>query len=317
MAGIGDVSGDGRADLLLGAPAAAAALPRLRQRVGRAGRLEPRPATAASSSPATPETGRGSRLRESGDVNGDGRPDFAVGAPGADPGGRVDAGSAFVVTGVATPPPPPPPPPAPPPPPPPAPPPPSPKPKPKPKPKPEEVQEGLPPRARQVQEEAEVAGVSAAARSPLTQPEPKSEPGRGGCAADFPNTIAITARLSSSRMMKPLPSAVPPEAAAERAPAELDPAELEELAALRSVASGRMKSPPLNGIPASVPKPVSLLPIAWITACWRAAAGRVRLARIEQVLADPRVDRARGDRPCAATPWRSASPAIGRTAPAS
>ena len=132
-------------------------LPRLRQRVGRAGRLDRARRPRRQVRRATPDDRTGFSVAGVGDVNGDGRPDFAVGAPGADPGGRVDAGSAFVVTGVTTPPPPPPPPPAPPPPPPPAatasrteaeaeaqaea----------------EEVQEGLPPRARQVQEEAEVA----------------------------------------------------------------------------------------------------------------------------------------------------------------
>ena len=115
VAGIGDTTGDGRADLLLGAPASAAAY------------LVYGSASVASvdlSAPGDrgvkfvgdPGDRTGFSVAGAGDVNGDGRPDFAVGAPGADPGGRVDAGSAFVVTGVATPPPPPPPPPAPPPP---------------------------------------------------------------------------------------------------------------------------------------------------------------------------------------------------------
>ena len=134
VAGAGDVTGDNRADLLLGAPASSAAY--LVYGSAATAPLD----LGAPGDRAVEFTGAaGDRMGFSvagvGDVTGDGRPDFAVGAPGADPGGRVDAGSAFVVTGVATRPPPPPPPAPPPPAPPPPPPPPSPKPKPKPKPK--------------------------------------------------------------------------------------------------------------------------------------------------------------------------------------
>jgi hypothetical protein len=41
----------------------------------------------------------GTSVAGGGDLNGDGRPDFVIGAPYADPKGRFDAGSAFVVSG--------------------------------------------------------------------------------------------------------------------------------------------------------------------------------------------------------------------------
>lgn len=46
--------------------------------------------------------GAGWAVAPAGDVNGDGRADLLIGAPNADPGGRTDAGSVYVVFGPAT-----------------------------------------------------------------------------------------------------------------------------------------------------------------------------------------------------------------------
>jgi hypothetical protein len=93
VAGAGDVDGNGRSDFIIGAPSnnsafadeagsayvysgATGAL--LFQKNGAAGDL------------------LGNSVAGGGDVNGDGRADFIVGAFFADPGGLVDAGSAFI-----------------------------------------------------------------------------------------------------------------------------------------------------------------------------------------------------------------------------
>lgn len=112
VAGVGDVNGDGFADIVAGAPAA-----------DNNGRADSGSAYVVfgSASPtgvdlAAPPPGRvmridgaaaidnlGSRIAAGGDINGDGRPDILVSAPLFDPGGlaggRVDAGAAYVVFG--------------------------------------------------------------------------------------------------------------------------------------------------------------------------------------------------------------------------
>ena len=159
MAGAGDVTGDNRADLLLGAPASSAAYLVY-------GSAATAPVDlAAPRDRAVEFTGAaGDRMGFSvagvGDVTGDGRPDFAVGAPGrgsgrqggrrlgvrrdrsSDPATSASSArtaptcAAAASTAALT----------------------------KAEAQAEEVQEGLPPGARQMQEEAEVARASAVAR---------------------------------------------------------------------------------------------------------------------------------------------------------
>ncbi|MCC6831703.1 MAG: FG-GAP repeat protein [Thermoleophilia bacterium] len=112
VAGVGDVNGDGFADVVVGAP--------LADNNGRTGSgsayVVLGSASPASIDLAAPPAGRvwridgaaaddnlGSRLAAGGDVNGDTRPDILLGAPLFDPGGpaggRLDAGAASVVFG--------------------------------------------------------------------------------------------------------------------------------------------------------------------------------------------------------------------------
>ncbi|MFN8122134.1 MAG: putative Ig domain-containing protein [Thermoleophilia bacterium] len=112
VAGVGDMNGDGFADVVLGAPAA--------DNNGRVdsgsayvvfGSASPAPVDLAAPPPgrvmridgAAGGDNLGSRIAAGGDVNGDTRPDVLVSAPLFDPGGlaggRVDAGAAYVVFG--------------------------------------------------------------------------------------------------------------------------------------------------------------------------------------------------------------------------
>src|SRR4051794_14119302 len=108
LAGAGDVNGDGRADLLVGAPHAsdkgpdgnaaayvvfgkADAAPADLGTLGNGG-IEIRGAASGDDT--------GAAVAGLGDVNGDGRPDVAIGVPRA---GNGDAGAAYVVFGTAAP----------------------------------------------------------------------------------------------------------------------------------------------------------------------------------------------------------------------
>jgi len=98
VAGAGDVNGDGRADFIIGAPYAD---PGGRSNAGSVyvysgldGLL------LYQMNGAAVYDVLGSSVAGAGDVNGDGRADFIIGAPGADPGGRENAGSAYVYSGV-------------------------------------------------------------------------------------------------------------------------------------------------------------------------------------------------------------------------
>jgi FG-GAP repeat protein len=110
VAKAGDVNGDGRLDALVGAPLA-----------DTGGKLDSGSVYVVFGEVSgmltlagigTPGDTRGFRIdgaaagdhagwsvASAGDVNGDARPDILLGAPGADPGGQVNAGSAYVIFG--------------------------------------------------------------------------------------------------------------------------------------------------------------------------------------------------------------------------
>jgi FG-GAP repeat/Putative Ig domain len=110
VAGAGDVNGDGRGDVVVGAPYA-----------GRNGSFGVGSAYVVfgKSSPASVDLtaldeggfrieganaldNAGASVAGSGDVNGDGRADVVVGAPGASNNGRVGSGSAYAIFGKAS-----------------------------------------------------------------------------------------------------------------------------------------------------------------------------------------------------------------------
>jgi hypothetical protein len=110
VAGAGDVNGDGRADVLVGAHAAD---PGGRSNAGSAyvvfGKGSSAPVDLAALGAqgfridgAAPTERAGWAVAAAGDVNGDGRADLLVGAPFADRGGRQSSGSAYVVFGKSS-----------------------------------------------------------------------------------------------------------------------------------------------------------------------------------------------------------------------
>ena len=111
VASVGDMTGDGRGDLMIGANGVDApgvsnvGAAYLITRLPSAGRLD----LASPEGSATIIRGAGagdatgSVVASTGDVTGDGRPDALVGARQADPLGRTDAGTANIVLGYGTP----------------------------------------------------------------------------------------------------------------------------------------------------------------------------------------------------------------------
>ncbi len=110
LAGAEDVTGDGRPDVVVGAAGASAN--------GRLASGSAWVVSLAGTSPvdlanpgdrafridgAAALDAAGLAVAGAGDVNGDGRPDVLVGAPHADPGGRVGAGAAYTVLGFGVP----------------------------------------------------------------------------------------------------------------------------------------------------------------------------------------------------------------------
>jgi len=98
VAAIGDLDGDGVPDLLLGAPNASPA------GVPQAGNIEARSGATGELlyriEGVEPAAYFGRTLASLGDIDGDAIDDFVVGAPGASPDRKTQAGSAFLFSGV-------------------------------------------------------------------------------------------------------------------------------------------------------------------------------------------------------------------------
>jgi hypothetical protein len=109
-AGAGDMNGDGRADLIVGLSAAGG---NGRENAGSAYVVFGKASSTTVDLTVlgtggfridgqAPGDQAGSSVDGVGDVNGDGRPDVIVGAPGADNNSRLESGSAYVVFGKAS-----------------------------------------------------------------------------------------------------------------------------------------------------------------------------------------------------------------------
>ncbi len=98
VAGPRDLDGDGIPDILVGARQGASLPGYARAFSGATGSL------ILTMSGATAGDGFGTAVASGGDPNGDGVPDFIVGAPGADPGGATNAGQVRVLSFVGIPP---------------------------------------------------------------------------------------------------------------------------------------------------------------------------------------------------------------------
>ncbi len=111
VGGAGDVNRDGRPDVIVGAPAAdnngrqdsGSAYVVFGGAAGETVDLAALGGGGFRIDGVAPGDRAGSSVAGAGDWNGDGRPDVLVGAPQADPAGRTDAGSAYVVLGKSTP----------------------------------------------------------------------------------------------------------------------------------------------------------------------------------------------------------------------
>ncbi len=98
VAGAGDVNGDGRADFIVGA---AYASPGGRVNAGSVYLYSGADGALLYQKDGGMAGDRfGERVASAGDVNGDGKADFIIGAYEADPGGLFSAGSAFVYSGA-------------------------------------------------------------------------------------------------------------------------------------------------------------------------------------------------------------------------